>query len=185
LDIDISDEDIRKIIGELNYKNKELRESRITNKDIFPYDVERLKQIVLDLKKQSNFDKAAIKILKIKLRKGGKATMGRSENLMTKEKEKDKLLGRLQAVYDENLRLKQELQVQEQDFKTRIGKLNALNSELTKQLNSKFPLIHDKDATKSDIAAQAASLRLKVKALTEENYDLKQKLQGHENEVIE
>jgi len=183
LDIDITDDEIRKVIEDLSNKNKELKENKIRNKEFFPYDVERLKYDLLELKKQSNYDKAAIKILKINLGKKMKGKLGRTERNLTKEKEKDKLLERLQAVYDDNVRLKQEIHVKDQEYKNKIGKLNALNSELTKQLNAKFPVIPDKDLSKTDSAAQAAALRLKVKSLNEQIHDLKEKVLQYENNV--
>jgi len=183
LDIDISDDEIRKVIEDLSNKNKELKENKIRNKDIFPYDVERLKYDLLELKKQSNYDKAAIKILKINLNKKMKGKMGRKEKTFTKEKEKDKLLERLQAVYDDNVRLKQEIHVKDQEHKNKVNKLNALNSELTKQLNAKFPMLNEKDVSKSDSAAQAAALRLKVKGLNEQITDFKQKINNYEDDV--
>jgi len=184
LDIDISDDEIRKVIEDLSNKNKELKENKIRNKDIFPYDVERLKYDLLELKKQSNYDKAAIKILKINLNKKMKGKMGRKEKTFTKEKEKDKLLERLQAVYDDNVRLKQEIHVKDQEHKNKVNKLNALNSELTKQLNAKFPMLNEKDVSKSDSAAQAAALRLKVKGLNEQITDFKQKINNYEDDIV-
>lgn len=113
-----------------------------------------------------------------------KGKLGRTERNLTKEKEKDKLLERLQAVYDDNVRLKQEIHVKDQEYKNKIGKLNALNSELTKQLNAKFPVIPDKDLSKTDSAAQAAALRLKVKSLNEQIHDLKEKVLQYENNMV-
>ena len=184
LDIDITDDEIRKVIEDLSNKNKELKENKIRNKEFFPYDVERLKYDLLELKKQSNYDKAAIKILKINLGKRMKGKLGRTERNLTKEKEKDKLLERLQAVYDDNVRLKQEIHVKDQEYKNKIGKLNALNSELTKQLNAKFPVMPEKDLSKTDSAAQAAALRLKVKSLNEQIHDLKEKVLNYENNMV-
>lgn len=180
--MDISDEEIRKVIGELHIRNKELREGKMRNKESFVYDVERLKEEVLELKKQHNYDKAVIKILKINLRKG-RSGQGRTEKLAAKEKEKNKLLERLQAVYDENIKLKQDLQVQDQDYKLKISKLNALNSEMTKMLNAKYPAMTDKNVPKGDAAAHVAVLRLKMKGMTEESDELKQKIEKYESDV--
>jgi len=110
--------------------------------------------------------------------------MGRKEKTFTKEKEKDKLLERLQAVYDDNVRLKQEIHVKDQEHKNKVNKLNALNSELTKQLNAKFPMLNEKDVSKSDSAAQAAALRLKVKGLNEQITDFKQKMTNYEDDIV-
>ena len=56
-------------VRDLHFKNKLLQENVVKNKETFPYDIERLKEEVLELKKKNNYQEALIKILKVQINK--------------------------------------------------------------------------------------------------------------------
>jgi len=180
---DIVDDTMKDVVKELYTKNKILRENRLKNKETFPYDNERLKEEILDLKHKNNYANALIKLLKIQVNK-----LDFRKPTFRTEKNKDKLIDKVEELYEENMRLKQEMHAKDQEFRIKFAKLQKYNSELVKLANTKIiqkekTEIQNK-APRPETANQMVKLRLKVAELTEKVKSLEHTISTYQKEVI-
>ncbi len=130
----------------------------------------------MELKNKNNYNTAIIQLLKIQVHK-----LALARPAFTAEKNRDKLIEKLESMYIENQQLKQSLDVKDQDFKVKLGKLQRLNSELVKQLNLKSKNKNDESAISQTpvegtlLGSHNAALRLKINGLIDRNKELEQR----------
>ena len=117
-------------------KNKQLKSTFFKNKITFEYDIEKLKDEILDLKRHQAYDRAMIRLLKIQLYKASFQAKDKEpffrKTLMATSSQKSS-----EDLIDEINKLKQTLHEKEHEFKIRYSRVINMNAKLTKILNSR------------------------------------------------
>ena len=122
---------------ELYEKNKFVTQNRIRNKDKFPYDIERLKDMVMALKEERNYDRAVIKLLKFKLNKMATGTgVGRPPMKRPPSATKSSTFKSVEDLEEELNRLKHYISESEKAYKIKISRMEIQNNKIMKILNA-------------------------------------------------
>lgn len=122
---------------ELYEKNKFVTQNRIRNKDKFPYDIERLKDMVMALKEERNYDRAVIKLLKFKLNKMATGTgVGRPPMKRPSSTTKSSTFKSVEDLEEELNRLKHYISESEKAYKIKISRMEIQNNKIMKIVNA-------------------------------------------------
>ena len=137
LKVDPNDPEVKAVIRELYEKNKFVSQNKIRNKDKFPYDIERLKDMVLALKEERNYDRAVIKLLKFKLNKLGTSTgVSRPPLKRPSSAAKTGTFKSVEDLEEELNRLKHYISEAEKAYKIKISRMEIQNNKIMKILNA-------------------------------------------------